>query len=105
MDLVRAQEVAQPQPSSEPPGLELVFRNLRGLVSRIASSTLENEESFRISKEVLRAIFASCQAYQMQPPGVPPPRPLLVAKLDGVPSFNVPVRQITPLRERKYADA
>ena len=51
--------------------MELVFRNSQGLVSRIASSTMENEESFRSSKAVLRAIFASCKAYQMQPPGVP----------------------------------
>ena len=52
---------------------------------------MENKETFKGSKEVLRAIFASGEAYQMQPPGVPPPKPLLIVEFDGVPPFNVPV--------------
>ena len=27
----------------------------------------------------------------MQPPGFPPPKPLMIAEFDGVPPFDVPV--------------
>ena len=42
---------------------------------------------------MLQAIFASCKAFKMQAPGVPPPRPLLVANFGGVPAFQVPISE------------
>ena len=44
-------------------------------------------------REVLQAIFASCKAFNMQAPGVPPPKPLLVANVGGVPAFPVPISE------------
>ena len=44
-------------------------------------------------REVLQAIFSSCKAFNMQAPGVPPPKPLLVANVGGVPAFPVPISE------------
>ena len=46
--------------------------------SKIAGSMLACRDSLRDSEAHLEAIFASCQAHGIQPPRIPPPKPLLV---------------------------
>ena len=79
--------MAEPQPSR----LDLIYEHLRAQVSKISSSTLENEASLEGSKAVMQAIFASCRAFHIQAPGIPPPKPPAVASSDGVPAFPVPI--------------
>ena len=42
---------------------------------------------------MLQAIFATCRAFKIPTPGIPPPKPPTVAGFDGAPAFRVPVSQ------------
>ena len=82
----RAVAMGEPQPDEDP-----IYKNLLTQVSKIAGSTLENEASLRGPIAVLQGIFATCKAFQIPVPGIPPPKPPRVADFDGVPAFRVPV--------------
>ena len=71
--------------------MELIHKKLQDLVSKISSSTLENEASFESSKVVLQALFATRKAFELPAPRVPPPKPLAVASGGVVPAFSVPI--------------
>ena len=80
--------MGEPQPEEDP-----IYRHLLTQVSKIASSTLENEASLQGPTAVLQGIFATCRAFKIPAPGFPPPKPPRMAGFDGVPAFRVPVSQ------------
>ena len=82
----RAVAVTEPQPDEDP-----IYGHLLTQVSQIASSTLENEASLQGPTAVLQGIFATCRAFKIPAPGIPPPKPPRMAGFDGVPAFRVPV--------------
>ena len=84
----RAVAMGEPQPDEDP-----IYRHLLTQVSKIASSTLDNEASLQGPTAVLQGIFATCKAFKIPVPGIPPPKPPRVANFDGVPAFRVPVSQ------------
>ena len=82
----RAVAMAEAQPDEDP-----IYGHLLTQVSKIATSTLENEASLQGPKAVLQGIFATCRAFKIPAPGIPPPKPPTVTGFDGVPAFRVPV--------------